>query len=107
MSGRSELEAKREEIASICREHCVERLYIYGSAVRDDFDPVSSDYDFGVTFLPGTRRRWMGEYFALQDVLEELFSRKIDLGSLGCFKQSCIARRVQQEQELLYCKEMA
>lgn len=40
----------------LCVQHRVERLDIFGSAARDDFDPESSDVDFLVQFEPVSLR---------------------------------------------------
>lgn len=45
-----QLEENREKTAEICRAHHVRRLSVFGSAVRDDFDPQRSDVDFQVEF---------------------------------------------------------
>lgn len=36
---------KRDAIAALCRRFGVVRLYVFGSAVRDDFRPGESDVD--------------------------------------------------------------
>ena len=90
MSGRHEIETRREQITGLCHQH------------RDDFDPERSDIDFGVEFLPGTWQPWMGDYFELAQALEKLFQRPIDLGPLGAFKNEAVAHRVSVEQEQLY-----
>ena len=36
------------EIKELCRTHYVQRLSIFGSAVRDDFNPETSDVDVRV-----------------------------------------------------------
>ena len=53
----AEIEQKREQLADLCRRHHVRRLALFGSALRDDFDPQHSDLDFVVEFgllPPGT-----------------------------------------------------
>ncbi len=45
------IEYKRRELKALCEQHGVERLALFGSALRDDFDPEKSDLDFSVTFL--------------------------------------------------------
>ena len=42
------------QIADLCRTFGVRRLDVFGSAVREDFDPARSDVDFLWT-LPTTR----------------------------------------------------
>lgn len=50
----SAIESKRRELEALCERHRVERLALFGSASRDDFDPESSDLDFSVEFSPMT-----------------------------------------------------
>lgn len=55
------------------------RLELFGSAVREDFDPAASDYDFFVEFdaqpVAGAFKRYMGLKFGL----EEMLGRPVDL----------------------------
>lgn len=37
-----------EDIAAICRANGIRRLFVFGSAAQDTFDPESSDLDFQV-----------------------------------------------------------
>jgi predicted nucleotidyltransferase len=39
-------------IADACRQHRVLRMHLFGSALRDDFDPARSDLDLLVEFQP-------------------------------------------------------
>ena len=47
-----QIEQKREQLAELCRQHRVQRLALFGSALREDFDPERSDLDFLVEFEP-------------------------------------------------------
>ena len=51
---------------------------LFGSVLRDDFRP-DSDVDVLVTFLPD-RVAGFAEFFQMQDELEQLFGRKVDVG---------------------------
>ena len=46
------IDKHRSEIEALCRTYRVRRLDVFGSAVREDFDPVRSDVDFLVEFEP-------------------------------------------------------
>lgn len=37
-----------DDIAAICRANGIQRLYVFGSAAQDTFDPEKSDLDFQV-----------------------------------------------------------
>jgi hypothetical protein len=67
-----------EKIREFCERHHIRRLAIFGSALRDDFDP-ESDVDVLVDFEPGH----VPVFFRLFDMQEELSSlfggRKIDM----------------------------
>ncbi len=43
----------REEIAAFCRERGILKMSLFGSVVRDDFDPTRCDVDVLVEFAPG------------------------------------------------------
>ena len=46
------IDEKREEIAEACQRYGIERLFIFGSALRDDFRHGDSDIDLLVEFGP-------------------------------------------------------
>jgi len=102
MSGRYEIESRREQIAKLCREHKVAKLMVFGSAMRDDFHPDRIYIDLLVEFLPGASKPWAGEYFELQENLRLLFAREIDLVSLTAIRNPYVAAAISQDQELLY-----
>lgn len=43
---------QRDAIAEVCRRHRVRRLSLFGSVLRDGFDPSRSDIDALVEFEP-------------------------------------------------------
>jgi predicted nucleotidyltransferase len=67
----------REKLAALCRARGVRKLSLFGSVLRDDFDPSSSDVDILVEYLPG---RHPGiHHFGFQYELANLLGRKVDL----------------------------
>jgi len=68
-----------DDIASLCREHRVKRLDVFGSAARDDFDPEASDVDFIVEFEAMSASEKTQHFFDLLEGLETLLGREIDL----------------------------
>lgn len=70
------IEFAKPAIAAFCRANNIRRLALFGSILRDDFQPAS-DIDVLVEFEPGTR---VGlHFFELQDQLSHLFGRSVDL----------------------------
>jgi predicted nucleotidyltransferase len=102
MSGRQEIESRVQQIANLCREHGVARLLVFGSVLRDDFDPERSDIDLLVEFLPDAHKPWLGEFTDLKMAMEDLFSRKVDVISERALKNPYLLATVEREKELLY-----
>ena len=67
-----------EKIREFCESHHIHRLAIFGSALREDFDP-ESDVDVLVDFEPGHVPGFF-RLFEMQEELSSLFGgRKIDM----------------------------
>jgi predicted nucleotidyltransferase len=67
-----------QPLRELCRKHRVERLDLFGSAARDDFDPATSDLDFLVGFEVMAPKDHADSYFGLLEDLEKLFGRHVD-----------------------------
>ena len=74
------LDLPQEAIAALCRQHGVQELSLFGSALHGNFN-AESDVDFLVRFLNDDAGPWMSKYQALQDDLSRLLGRKVDLVS--------------------------
>jgi len=97
-----QIESRREQIAELCRKYCVQRLELFGSALRDDFDAQNSDLDFLVEFEalpPGT---YANAYFGLLEGLENLLERKVDLVVASAIKNPYFREGVDRKKALLY-----
>jgi predicted nucleotidyltransferase len=66
-----QIEQKREELINLCRLHRVQRLAVFGSALREDFDSQHSDFDFLVEFQPLPTGAYADAYFGLMEGLEK------------------------------------
>ncbi len=74
----SDVTLDRPALADLCRAFGVARLRVFGSALRDDFDPERSDVDLLVEFLPGVSKS-LFKLMEMQERLSELFHREVDL----------------------------
>lgn len=97
-----ELQNRREEIALLCRQFQVKKLSVFGSAVRSDFDPKSSDTDFLVEFEPLSAKARMRSYLGLRAALAALLSHSVDLVEEGAISNPYIEKTVQSQQQVLY-----
>lgn len=69
-------------LRTLCERYRVSRLDLTGSAARDDFDPVRSDIDLLIEFLPDARVSAI-DFVELANALERLFGRRVDLLELS------------------------
>lgn len=85
---------KIDHIERICLETNVAKIGLFGSALRDDFDPAKSDLDFVVEFhapdAPGISDR----YLALAEKLEMIFGRPVDLLTARSIKNPAFSASV-------------
>ena len=71
------IQIDREKIAEFCRARGIRKLSLFGSVLRDDFDPARSDVDVLAELLPSACPGW--EFFGWHEDLAPLFGRKVDL----------------------------
>lgn len=96
------IESRARELRALCERHRVRRLSLFGSALREDFDPASSDLDFVVEFQPMTPQEHAESYFGLIEDLEELFGKRVDLVEAGAVRNPYLRREIEAGQETLY-----
>lgn len=83
------VEDKRAEVTELCERYGVRRLDLFGSAAGDGgFDSEGSDLDFVVSFERRDPPDLFGRYFGLEEGLEGLFGRKVDLVMEGALQKS-------------------
>jgi len=98
----AEITENLSELKSLCEEHGVIRLALFGSAARDDFDFESSDLDFLVLFDRMDEPFFYRRYFALADDLEKLFDRKVDLVSEFSARKPRFRAAIDKDRVLIY-----
>ncbi|MDO8540820.1 MAG: nucleotidyltransferase family protein [Opitutaceae bacterium] len=69
----------RERLAAFCRARGIRKLSVFGSVLRDDFDPGRSDVDVLVEMDPTARTGF--RFFGYGDELAEIIGRKVDLNT--------------------------
>ena len=82
------IELGQNEIAAFCREHGVKRLSIFGSVLRDHFDPQASDVDVLVEFAPGVHKG-LFKLVAMQNALSKMLGRNVDVTTPGSLSKYC------------------
>ncbi|HEY9812242.1 MAG TPA: nucleotidyltransferase family protein [Candidatus Sericytochromatia bacterium] len=80
------IEIPTDKIADFCQRWQITEFAFFGSVLRDDFRP-DSDVDILVTFAPNAHRT-LFDLVDMQDELEAMFRRKVDLVSRRGIEQS-------------------
>jgi len=100
---RPSIVAKKPQVAEVCRRLHVRRLEVFGSAVRgDDFDPARSDADFLVEFESDIPINLFDAYFGLQQALERLLGRDVDLITPSAINNPFVQAPINRSRELIH-----
>jgi uncharacterized protein len=96
------IERHRAEIETLCRTYRVKRLDVFGSAIREDFDPGRSDVDFLVEFEPDPDLNTFHAYMGLRSELSRLLGRPVDLVMPSGLRNRYFAQEIEATREALY-----
>jgi predicted nucleotidyltransferase len=91
-----------EHLGNLCAQFDVERLDLFGSAARGDFNPASSDLDFLVAFRRDGQLGAADRYLGLLAALEDLFGRKIDLVDVSAARNPYFMAEALKHRVMLY-----
>ncbi|MCT7958916.1 nucleotidyltransferase family protein [Laspinema palackyanum] len=89
-----------EQLAEFCEHWQSVELALFGSILRDDFNP-NSDVDILVTFQPN--HSWGLEFIQMREQLSTLFNRPVDLMTLNSIINS---HNILRRQSILYSAEV-
>jgi len=98
----AQLKQHKAALDELCRRYAVQRLELFGSGATDAFDSSRSDLDFLVEFGPDQERDLFHRYFELQESLQNLFARKVDLVMVGAMKNPYFIEAVNKTRQLVY-----
>ncbi|HZD18509.1 MAG TPA: type II toxin-antitoxin system prevent-host-death family antitoxin [Actinomycetota bacterium] len=91
----------RAEIARVCDDRGVTRLVLFGSAARGEAGP-SSDLDLLVGFRPMPPRERADALFGLQEDLERLLGRAVDLVEDEAVDNPYLRSSIERAHTVLY-----
>lgn len=100
----TQLEAKRDALAALCRTYGVVRLDLFGSGTARDWDAEKSDLDFVVAFRPDPDRSLADRYLGLAEGLEVLFGRSVDLLTERAIRNPYFRRSVEETRSPVYAE---
>lgn len=91
-----------EALREICRKNAVAELYLFGSALTDEF-AEKSDLDFAYVMKEGLDPIEYGDaFFSLKEDLENLFEREVDLVSYRLVKNPIFKAELERTKMSLY-----
>jgi uncharacterized protein len=99
------IEDSRDQIAQLCRLYGVRRLEIFGSALREDFNPETSDVDVVAEFERLSQTDGVRQYFDFKDKLEQLLRRPVDVVELNAMKNTRLKRIIERTKVPLYAAD--
>ncbi len=95
------IEQAKPDIARLASKYRVSKLFAFGSVTNERFSN-GSDLDFLVQFGDIPLLEYADNYFELQEELEQLFGRKVDLVVDKSVKNRYLARSIEESKVPLY-----
>jgi predicted nucleotidyltransferase len=94
------IDISNDQITEFCRHWQIERMSIFGSALRDDFRP-DSDVDVLVVF--DEKARWnLFDLVRAEGELAAIFGRKVDLVERKAVRNPFRRHHILSHHEVLY-----
>lgn len=96
------LAQREEDIRGLCVQHGVRRLRIFGSALRNDWNPESSDFDFLAEFEPMAGLNAFDQYMGFVSELEKVLGRHVDVVDWNAARNPFFRRNAEKNARELY-----
>ncbi len=98
----SDLIKNKEKIIDIFKKHEIEKAYVFGSALTDNFNE-KSDIDFLIKFKTGLDPLKKGElWWDLHDTLRDFFDREIDIVTENSLTNPYFIKELDRTKKLIY-----
>ncbi len=97
------IELNLQRIIELCRKHKVKSLAVFGSILTDRFND-DSDVDLLIDFeqLDPDKFDYVTNFFDLQDSLESLLKRKVDLVIGSALRNRFFINNVNRTKQVIY-----
>ena len=103
LPGLARVMQNRAAISELCKTCGVERLWLFGSAIRSDFVPGRSDFDFQVRFATGRGGGpWLKELQEFQEKLGLILGAKADVSHDAPGRNPFVTAAIAEERILIY-----
>lgn len=95
------IEKHKGQLNKLCELHQVDKMYLFGSALRPDFEK-HSDIDFLVKFKPIDLAEYFDNYMGFKENLKNLLGREIDLLEEQTLKNPILIKSIDESKQLIY-----
>jgi predicted nucleotidyltransferase len=95
------LQVKLQPLRELCERYGVEKLELFGSAARGEFDPAHSDLDFIVQMKGRREPAYARRFCDFADALETLYGRPVDLLTELMIKNPYFKAEVQKDRTIV------
>ena len=102
MGIRDDIRNRLNDFKNLCVNHQVKTLYAFGSAVTDNFDPISSDIDLLVEIEDPDPIGRGEKLLDLWDKFEAFFNKKIDLLTDSSIRNPILRKNIDNTKILIY-----
>lgn len=96
------IQEKQSQLEELCKQYHAQRLEVFGSVTREDFNPARSDLDFLVEFDELGVKNYADCYFGLLEELESLFTLSVELVVISSLKNPYFLQNIEKNRILLY-----
>lgn len=90
-----------DELVSLCNQHHVDKMYLFGSATTPHFNE-DSDIDFLVKFKTIDKSDYFDNYLNFKENLTHLFGRDVDLLEEQALRNPILINSINKSKELVY-----
>lgn len=97
-----QMRERQPALVELCQRYVVTRLEIFGSAANGRFDSGYSDVDFLIDLGPHPVLSRFEQYFGLQEALQALVGRSVELVMVDALRNPYFIDSVNQARQLLY-----
>jgi len=95
------LQVKLQPLSELCERYGVEKLELFGSAARGEFDPAHSDLDFIVQMKGRREPGYAARFCDFADALEVPYRRPVDLLTELMIRYPYFKAAIAQERTVL------
>jgi predicted nucleotidyltransferase len=88
-----------DAIAAACQQHQVRRMHLFGSVLRDGFDPTRSDLDRLVEFQLIEPGPLVEAYFGLEQQLASITGQSVDLVMADAVRNPYVRRDIEASKQ--------